>query len=226
MARLIRIDRNGTKYYEGNVPCSRCDGKGVYIIGVNNGQPVLSPVDQGICFKCGGSKVEWKKWKEYTPEYEAKLEERRRKRREKLEAEQEEERAKQEAWEEKKRQAKEAERKAEEERIREEKAKSNFIGSIGEKIELKAIYVGTAFYERTSYAGFGTERVNIHMFKDFFGNKIIWKTTASLGRWGDNDEWKPCYEGHSYLLKGTVKEHTEYKEEKQTILKRCKVDNY
>lgn len=49
MAKLIRTDKNGTKYYEGYTPCSRCDGRGIYIIGVCNGRLVPSPVDEGIC---------------------------------------------------------------------------------------------------------------------------------------------------------------------------------
>ena len=78
MATLIRIDRNGTKYYEGLVDCDRCGGEGIYYIGVHNGKPLPSWVDNGVCFKCGGrGKVEGK-WKEYTPEYEAKLATRRK----------------------------------------------------------------------------------------------------------------------------------------------------
>ena len=84
MANLIKIDRNGTKYYEGNVPCSRCGGEGLYFIGVCNGKPVPSPVDNGICFKCGGSGVEHSKWKEYTPEYQAKLDAKRKNNRQNL----------------------------------------------------------------------------------------------------------------------------------------------
>lgn len=219
MANLIKIDKNGTKYYEGYRTCDRCEGRGIYVIGVCNGRLVPSPVDSGICFKCGGSGKQLDKWKEYTPEYEAKLEERRRKRREK----QEEERAKLEAEREAKRQAEEAERKAEEERIRAEKAKSSFVGTIGERIELKAIYIGTASYERQSYLGFGTELAHIHMFKDMDGNKLVWKTTASLGYWNKSDEWETFEEGQEVTVKGTVKEHSEYKDEKQTVLTRCKV---
>ena len=222
MARLIKIDKNGTKYYEGLVKCSRCDGLGVYIIGICNGQPVLSPVDGGICFNCGGTGTQDGKWKEYTPEYEAKLEERRRKRAEKLQTERAEEEAKNREAREALERA-EAERQAEEEaRIRAEKAKSQYVGSIGERIEGQAEYIKTASYERPSFAGFGTERVNIHIFK-IDDNKVVWKTTASLGWWNERDEWETPQEGSIINLKGTVKEHSVYDEEKQTILTRCKV---
>ena len=78
--KLIKVDKNGTKYWEVPAYCSRCGGSG-YI-------SYYSHIDRGICFKCGGSgdphtKIE----KEYTPEYAQKLEERRAKREEKKQRE-------------------------------------------------------------------------------------------------------------------------------------------
>ncbi len=35
--------------------CDRCGGHGTYAIGVLNGQRWISPVDQGICYKCHGT---------------------------------------------------------------------------------------------------------------------------------------------------------------------------
>lgn len=219
---LIRTDKNGTKYFEGLIPCSRCNGEGVYIIGVNNGQPVLSPVDGGICFRCGGTKVERGKWKEYTPEYEAKLEARRRKAAEKRAAEiaqkeAEEAQARAEAAQARaEAEAREkAEREAEEARIREEKKISQHIGEIGDKIEIKATFIKTAWFEVPSFGGWGTDTMHIHTFKDESGNVLIWKTTKGLPL---NIE-----EGDSINLKGTIKEHSEYKDEKQTVLTRCRI---
>lgn len=71
--KLIRVDRNGTQYYESHV-CQRCGGTG-YI-------PGMEHVDGGICFLCGGTGRHTTTWKVYTPEYEEKLAERRRKRNE------------------------------------------------------------------------------------------------------------------------------------------------
>lgn len=215
MARLIKVDKNGTKYYEGYRPCSRCDGKGIYIIGVCNGRPVPSPVDSGVCFKCGGSGKEWGKWKEYTPEYEAKLMERRRK---KAEKEAEQARAEREA-----REKEEAERlRQQEERIRAEKAKSQYIGKVGERIEIEVTLEKIATYERPSFRGYGTELALIYIFKQG-DNKIVWNTSTALGRWNERDEWEPVEEGNTITLRGTVKDHSEYKEEKQTVLTRCKL---
>lgn len=68
MAILVRTDKNGTKYwYDEN--CPKCGGRG-YIYGYEH-------VEGGRCFKCGGTGYYGHSWKEYTPEYAAKLEERR-----------------------------------------------------------------------------------------------------------------------------------------------------
>lgn len=223
MATLIRTDRNGTKYFEGDVICDRCGGKGVYYIGVCNGQPVLSPVDSGICFKCGGGGKVHGKWKEYTPEYEAKLEERRAKRRAKWEAEHAEEIAQAEAQRKAEEEARERARLEEEARIKAEKAISQYIGNKGDKINLSVTFIKTAWFEVPSFMGYGTETKYIHTFKDSDGNVLVWKTTASLGRWNDNDEWEGFEEGQKVNLKGTIKAHSEYKDEKQTELTRCRI---
>ena len=66
--RLVRVDRNGTKYWETS-RCSKCGGTG-YI-------ECYRHVDGGICFQCGGTGIHTESWKEYTPEYAEKLEQRR-----------------------------------------------------------------------------------------------------------------------------------------------------
>ena len=75
--KLIKVDRNGTKYYEVETKCDRCGGRGGSDAWAYTGW---------TCYKCGGTgEGGWKIVKEYTPEYEAKLEEQRRKRAEKKE---------------------------------------------------------------------------------------------------------------------------------------------
>jgi predicted Fe-S protein YdhL (DUF1289 family) len=222
MAKLIRTDRNGTKYYEGYIPCSRCEGRGIYVIGVCNGQLVPSHVDNGICFKCGGSGKQLGKWKEYTPEYEAKLEARRKARLEKKLAE---EQAELEA----RQKEEEARRLEEKKRIEEqnakllaEKAKSHYVGTVGERVDIWARYIKTAWFEVQSYMGYGTETMYIHIFK--IGNDtLIWKTTAGLGKWNEQGGWESVEEGSQVHLRVTIKEHSEYDGEKQTILTRCKL---
>ena len=220
MATLIRTDRNGTKYYEGYTTCPRCGGEGIYYIGVNNGQLVPSWVDQGVCFQCNGAGKVISKWREYTPEYEAKLEARRKAKREKYEQEHAEEIAKAQA----EREAKEAERKRQEEasrlakeeeerKERERKAKSQYVGNIGDKVDLDVVLEKRAWFEVKSFSGFGTDTMHVYTFRDEQGNALVWKTTS-----GTNAE-----KGTMVHLKGTIKEHSEYDEEKQTVLTRCKI---
>lgn len=65
-----RIDFNGNRYFS-DFTCDRCGGHGYYAMGVCNGQPILSPYDGGVCYKCGGSgKMDKPNIVEvYTPEY-------------------------------------------------------------------------------------------------------------------------------------------------------------
>ena len=53
------------------------------------------------------------------------------------------------------------------------------------------------------------------MFRDDAGNCFIWKSTSAFFN---------IAEGSQVRLRGTVKEHSDYKGTKQTILQRCKVD--
>lgn len=236
---LIRVDKNGTEYYEGFEKCDRCDGKGIYYIGVLNGRLLPSPVDQGVCFKCGGSGEQRAKWKIYTPEYEKKLEERRAKRRAKWLEEHKEELEAQEREREAKRQQEEAERalrekqREEAERAEQErKANSKHIGQVGDKIELTVTFIYTASYEVPAFTGWGKDIMHIHIFRDEEGNTLTWKTQKGLGWYKDGKKWVGDYlnewilpeAGQKLHLKGTIKAHGEYKDEKQTELLRVKVE--
>ena len=222
-AKLIKIDRNGSKHYEGYVKCDRCGGAGYYAIGICNGAPVLSPLDGGVCWKCGGTGKTFSKWIERTPEYQAKLDARREARskakREKWEAEHAEQIRKQEEAE-AKRKAEEAEREA---KIKAEKAISQYIGTVGDKLNMEVTYDHSAYFKVRSFTGYGEDTIYVHTFKDVNGNKLVWKTSKCLGTWLENGEWNSYEEGQAVVLKGTIKEHNEYKDEKQTILTRCKV---
>lgn len=81
MAKLIyvRTDKNGTKIYH-DFTCQRCSGLGASEAWKFTGM---------TCYECGGSGIAPKprEVREYTPEYEAKLAEKRKARREKLEQE-------------------------------------------------------------------------------------------------------------------------------------------
>ena len=205
-AKLIKIDRNGSKHFEGWTACDRCGGSGIYTWGaVINGRPQYA----GTCFKCEGHGKVLDKWIERTPEYEAKLAAKRKAKQAARAAEWaawEAERAAAEA-------AKKAQEEAEAEAERARKAISQHVGQVGEKVEVKGTFLRTGSWEQKSFRGFGTETMYCHTFKDVNGNLFTWKTQKSLG----------LEYGEAVQVKGTVKAHSEYQEEKQTELTRCKV---
>ena len=211
MATLIKIDRNGSKHYEGLVTCDRCGGKGYYALGTHNGHPVLSPHDGGVCWKCMGKGKVMGKWIERTPEYQAKLDARREAKMQAWRAEQERIRKEAEA-------KAEAERLEREARIKAQKAISQYIGEIGQRITVKATYTfGTSW--QTKF--FGTQY--LYIFKDADGNVFTWKTSSVPMVLNAEGKDVVINEGDQVMITGTVKEHSEYREEKQTVLTRCKL---
>lgn len=89
-------------------------------------------------------------------------------------------------------------------------SKSNYVGEIGERysdiVKLVNIFTFTSNY---SYYG---ELIGIYKFEDKNGNIIVWKTAFK-----DN-----LNENNFYELSGVIKDHSKYRNEKQTTLTRCK----
>jgi hypothetical protein len=92
------------------------------------------------------------------------------------------------------------------------KAGSNYVGEVGKRIELKVVVERKAFFVRPSFRGYGTDTVFIISMRDENGNAIVNKSSAfSAGK------------GDEFVLRATVKEHSEYKREKQTLVQRVKI---
>lgn len=204
---LIKIDRNGTKYYADDT-CQRCGGQGARSEWYYTGM---------VCFECGGTgRSSQRIIKEYTPEYQAKLDAKRAAKLAVKKAERAAEEAKREQ-ERKKQEAKlEAERLAKEAALAAERAISKYVGSVGQRITVDVQYIGSPYFKRRPFNAWNPddfEYVYLHTFKDESGNKIIWKTTSGID----------LEEGSTVKVTGTIKEHSEYKGEKQTIIQRCKI---
>lgn len=263
MAWLVKTDRNGTKYYADN-KCRKCGGQG-YIHGYEH-------VFGGQCFDCGGTGMtKTYTWKEYTPEYAAKLADRRRRKAisqapetnrrffEKIGFDEDgrawvvigdayaikddlkasgarysytvgwhfdradngyncfeisvadiAEKNDLECWQLKceweiiefikARQAENA-----------PKTASEYVGNIGETITATVTLTGVHKYQ-THFTYYG-ETNYIYTFADDKGNTLVWKTAS----------FQEIEEGKTYEIKGKVKEHSEYKGDKQTVLTRCKI---
>lgn len=84
---------------------------------------------------------------------------------------------------------------------------TEYFGSIGDKIQIIVKVIRIAGYE--TQWGY----TNIFTFEDFEGHQFVWKTGSFVEL--DN--------GDMANLKGTIKNHSEYKFVKQTELTRCKV---
>ena len=95
--------------------------------------------------------------------------------------------------------------------LRASESKSTYVGKIGDKIEVKARLTRCHSYDSTFNHHTVTTFINI--FTDEAGNVYVWKSTAYFDA-GLDDQ---------VILKGTVKDHSEYNGIKQTILTRCKV---
>lgn len=94
------------------------------------------------------------------------------------------------------------------------------IGKEKDRIELTVKYLRSVKYE-THYTYYG-EINYIHIFETEDGDKLIWKTGKSLvlNETGDSRDWVFPNEGAVIRIKATVKEHSDYNGEPQTIVTR------
>lgn len=214
---LLEEYKNGNKLWGTVTRCAKCNATG----------KVMWDFMDHVCFDCNGKGWYYAKEREYTPANLAKREARLAKERAKWEAE-EAKRAAEEA-------RREAERLAEIERNR-----GNFIGAIGDKIQLEVTLTRTFNYEVPCYnAPWKTDIVTGYVFKTDDGNTLVWKTTGSISRkvelpWDAEDycgtnsdkhtrwDWESPDEGDRITIKGTIKAHEEYRNVNQTILNRVK----
>lgn len=215
MKELVKVCKNGTKVWRVSTSCDRCGGTGRYVWGaIINGVAQYS----GTCYKCNGSGIMFRNEYERTAEVEellkAKAEKKAEEKRKKI-AEAEAKRAEEEA----KRQA-EIQKRREQEAA--EKAKSQFVGNVRDRITIEIVNHHSFSYE-TVY-GYSY----IHIMKDADGNVYKWSTGNSLGYEVEPDrpnasDWHHIDEDEHFTIIGTIKEHAEYKGTKQTVLTRCKI---
>lgn len=224
--QLVRTDKNGTKYFEEKCRCFKCGGTGIYQWGaIINGQCQYS----GVCYPCEGTGLITVKTREFTPEHEAKLQAQREKRQAKKDAEKEAAQAERDA----KNAAAEkaaAERQAQ---IDAENAKSNYVGTKGDKVDLTVTLAFITSFEVDSFRGYGTVDMSLYGFKDDEGNVYVWKTSGALSierrTYADYDpslfisRYEYAHKGDRVHIKGTIKDHAEYKGTKQTVLTRVKL---
>lgn len=90
---------------------------------------------------------------------------------------------------------------------------SEYVGNIGDKISVTVHYTKTFWYN----TNFGTTSY-IHLFSDNKGNIFKWTTGKSIV----TSDGRRIPEDASIELVGKIKDHSEYHNQKQTVLTRCK----
>lgn len=99
---------------------------------------------------------------------------------------------------------------------------SEYIGSVGSKISVEVTYKSYGEYQ-THYTYYG-ETHTIYIFEDAEGNCIVWNTTSGIVEdkkvLDKNGMSQVIYRGSKLLMTATVKEHSEYKGTKQTVVSR------
>lgn len=90
------------------------------------------------------------------------------------------------------------------------RAASGFVGEIGQRIEVAVTVDRVASFPRPVFGGGGMETVWIVTMRDEAGNAIVSKTPRFRAE-----------KGETFKLRATVKEHSTYRDEKQTLVQRC-----
>lgn len=104
---------------------------------------------------------------------------------------------------------------------------SKYIGEVGKRIKITATLVND--YSFTNTFGWTEQTTTIYTFRDEDGNVYCWKTSGNLGmdKVNDRDDYYRDFvcRGDTFTCKATIKEHSEYKGTKQTVVTRVKVES-
>ena len=93
---------------------------------------------------------------------------------------------------------------------------SEYVGEKGKRLESVVTLEDVHHWEVPSYTPWGGNTIKtLYKFRDEAGNIITWATT------GFGIDAHKVHTGDKITLRGTVKNHSEYRGEKQTELQRC-----
>ena len=98
---------------------------------------------------------------------------------------------------------------------------STYIGSVGQKISIEVKLTNIYEYKDYKFSYYGTTHY-IYTMQDAEENVLMWKTTSCMSIQEGEEFWYLPKKGDTLIIKGTVKEHSEYKGTKQTVLNRCR----
>jgi len=92
---------------------------------------------------------------------------------------------------------------------------SVYVGDIGKRQFFSLTLTGWHIME--SYYGI----IKLYFFEDNDGNQLVWKASGRLVKRDSHGDYIKVNRGDQFILKATVKSHTEYKGAKQTVLTRA-----
>lgn len=101
---------------------------------------------------------------------------------------------------------------------------SEWVAEPKKRLDLDLTLVNVYEYEGYSYSYYDSGTSYIYTFRDESGNCIVWKTKNIIDCYDEErDEWVLAEVGSKVTMRATVKEHSEYKGTKQTVITRPKV---
>lgn len=102
---------------------------------------------------------------------------------------------------------------------------SEWVAEPKERIDLTLVLVNDYVYEGCSYSYYDSGIRHIYTLRDEDGNCLVWKTQKVIDFYDkESDEWIDAEVGDTIEMKATVKEHSEYKGTKQTVITRPKIN--
>ena len=101
-----------------------------------------------------------------------------------------------------------------------------YVGTIGQKITADVTVIGIYQWLDYSFSYYGSTKF-IYTMKDEDGNIFVWKTSSfmsvEVGKDRNGDSvWHGVQKNDKIQITGTVKDHSIYKDEEQTVLQRVK----
>ena len=102
-----------------------------------------------------------------------------------------------------------------------------YVGTIGQKITADVTVVGIYKWKDYSFSYYGSTKY-IYTMKDADGNIFVWKTGSIMAIEDAKDKvgrsiWYCIKKKDKIQITGTVKDHSVYKDEDQTVLTRVKI---
>lgn len=102
---------------------------------------------------------------------------------------------------------------------------SEWVAEPKKRIDLTLTLVNDYVYEGCSYSYYDSGIRHIYTLRDEDGNCLVWKTQKVIDFYDkESDEWIDAEVGDTIEMKATVKEHSEYKGTKQTVITRPKIN--